>query len=463
MELDRYAHKLIRTFRVKIADEPGNFARLAREIAEVGGSLGDIMKMSLDSHSITRDVTVYLDDENAQRRLVRRIHELEGFHLVGVRDEVIEVHKGGKIGMKSRVDVRGFSDLRKIYTPGVAMVSRLIRANPERASDLTSISNTIAIVTNGTAVLGLGDVGVVPAMPVMEGKAVIANAMADISAIPILIDIKSPKKLVETVASIAPTFGAILLEDIAAPDCFGIEAELDRRLDIPVFHDDQHGTAIVVLAALTKALDRTGRKMKRARAVISGAGAAGIAIARILAAAAAGDILLCDRRGAIYSGRREHMNPVKRQIARITNRERRRGKLAEVLKGADVFIGVSAPKLLTKEMVRSMAPGPIVLALANPEPEIMPSEALAAGAAVAADGRAINNAMAFPGIFRGALDARAKCINDEMKLAAARVITEITAHGELQPEFLKRSNHAKVAAAVRRAAIASGAAPSRSR
>ena len=375
-------------------------------------------------------------------------------------DDVLPLHVRGKTRMTSRVHLKTVADLRKVYTPGVALVSKLVEADPGKLYEYTSIGDTVAVVTNGTAVLGLGDIGVRAAMPVMEGKAVILMEMVDISAVPLLVDTHQADAFVETVALVAPTFGAILLEDVAAPLCFEVEARLKERLEVPVFHDDQHGTAVVVLAALMSALEITGEKAPDLNMVVNGAGAAGSAVARFLLAYGVGNVVLCDRAGAICRGRSEGMNPAKEQIAGITNRDDERGALADVIAGKDVFIGVSAAGLVSREMVRSMARGPIVFAMANPIPEIWPHEALEAGAAVATDGRHVNNALGFPGIFRGALDARAVDINEEMKIAAASALAELAPEGELVPDFMDRGVHRKVADAVARAARGSGVARS---
>lgn len=373
-------------------------------------------------------------------------------------EEILPLHEKGKTRMVSCCELNTTADLRKIYTPGVAKVSRLIEEDPQQAYNYTSIGETVAVITNGTAVLGLGDVGVRAAMPVMEGKAVILMDMVDISAIPLLADTHDPDAFVQVASLISPTFGAILLEDIAAPMCFEVENRLKEKLDIPVFHDDQHGTAVVVLGALMRALDDTGREAEELRVVINGAGAAGWAIARYLMNFGVDDVVLCDRNGVIYRGRTERMNAVKEQIARETNRDNEQGDLEDAMHGKDVFIGVSAPGLVSREMVRSMAPDPIVFAMANPVPEIWPDEALEAGAAAATDGRHLNNALGFPGLFRGALDARARDINEAMKIAASRTLADLAPEGELVPDFMDRAVHRAVADAVAEAARESGVA-----
>ncbi|MBD3175110.1 MAG: NAD-dependent malic enzyme [Armatimonadia bacterium] len=368
------------------------------------------------------------------------------------------MHLGGKLEVVSRVPLDSLSDLMTVYTPGVAQVCRTIAEDETKAYTYTHIWNTVAIVTDGTAVLGLGDIGAVAGMPVMEGKGVILRKMVDISPVPILVDTHDPDVIVDVVSHIAPTFGAIQLEDIAAPECFQIEAELSQRIDRVVFHDDQHGTAIVVMAALITALDRLARNLADQKIAVSGAGAAGIAITKMLQGAGAKNVILCDRAGAVYEGRSEHMNPAKEEIATTTNPANEKGSLEDVLKGAHVFIGVSAPGLVTPEMVESMADDAIVYALANPDPEIDKKKALAAGAAFATDGKTLNNALAFPGVFRGCLDARAATITPEMKLAAAKAIALQTPIDDLVPNFMDRAMHKQVAAAVMQAAVDSGVA-----
>jgi malate dehydrogenase (oxaloacetate-decarboxylating) len=373
-------------------------------------------------------------------------------------DDILRLHVGGKTRMTSRNRLETLAQLRQIYTPGVAQVSKLIEAEPEKYYEYTSAGNTIAVVSNGTAVLGLGDVGVKAAMPVMEGKSVILMEMVDVATVPMLVDTRDPARFIDAVAAFAPTFGGILLEDVAAPMCFEVEDALKERLDIPVFHDDQHGTAVVVLAALISALEQTGREAGNLHVVMNGAGAAGCAVARFLLGYGVGDVVLCDRAGAIYRGRPEHMNPAKEAIAEATNRENGRGSLAEVMRGKDAFIGVSAAGAVTQDMVRSMASGPIVFAMANPVPEIWPDEAIDAGAAVASDGRHINNALGFPGIFRGVLDAGATCINEQMKTAASSALAGLAPEGDLVPDFMDKGVHRAVAAAVAEAARQSGVA-----
>ena len=373
-------------------------------------------------------------------------------------DDVLPLHVGGKTRMVSRCKLKTVADLRRIYTPGVALVSKLIEAEPDKLYEYTAIGDTVTVISNGTAVLGLGDVGVRASMPVMEGKCVILMEMVDISAVPLLVDTHDADEFVQTVRLLSPTFGAILLEDVAAPMCFEVEARLKEACDVPVFHDDQHGTAVVVLAALINALRITGKRAEDLNVAINGAGAAGWAIARFLLNYGVGNAVLCDRRGAIYCGRKEGMNPAKEQIAQETNRDNERGPLADIIRGKGLFVGVSSAGLVSKDMVRSMAPDAIVFAMANPIPEIWPHEAIEAGAAVATDGRNLNNALGFPGIFRGALDARAGDINEQMKIAAATALAGLAPEGAPAPDFMDRAVHRAVADAVAQAARESGVA-----
>ena len=381
----------------------------------------------------------------------------------------LELHRQlrGKIEVVSRVKVDSREALSLAYTPGVAQPCLEIQKDIDKSYELTRRWNTVAVVTDGTAVLGLGDIGPEAGMPVMEGKCVLFKEFGGVDAIPLCIRSKNVDDIVNTVALLAGSFGGINLEDISAPRCFEIERKLKARCDIPIFHDDQHGTAIIALAALKNALRLTGRKLEEIKVVTSGAGAAGTAVVKLLAGAGLRNIIMCDRSGAIYSGR-PGLNSAKAEIAAMTNPGREQASLAEVIKGADVFIGVSAPGLLSQEMVRSMNKDSIIFACANPVPEILPDEAKAAGAAVVSTGRSdypnqVNNVLAFPGIFRGALDARARDINEEMKLAAAQAIASLVSDEELSADYIlplafdPRVREA-VAAAVYKAAKDSGAA-----
>lgn len=359
-----------------------------------------------------------------------------------VYERSLELHeKGpGKVEVISKVKVENREDLSLAYTPGVAEPCRKIHANPDDVYKYTAKGNLVAVVSDGTAVLGLGDIGPLAGMPVMEGKSILFKEFAGIDAFPICLDTKDVDEIVETVKRIAPCFGGINLEDISAPRCFEIEARLKKELDIPVFHDDQHGTAIVVCAGLINALKVVGKEFKDAKVVINGAGSAGISICKLILQFGIGDIVLVDKQGALCPGE-EWMNPAQKAMAEITNKEHQRGHLKEIIKGKDIFIGVSAPNLVTAEMVQTMAKDPIVFAMANPTPEIMPDVAKAGGAKVVATGRSdfpnqINNVLVFPGIFRGALDVRATDITEEMKLAASRAIASLITEEELNEEYI---------------------------
>lgn len=346
----------------------------------------------------------------------------------------------GKLEITSRAKVETPEELAVAYTPGVAEPCLKISEDTELSYKYTRRGNMVAVVTDGTAVLGLGDIGPEAGMPVMEGKCVLFKEFGGVDAFPLCVRSKKVEDIVNTVALLAGSFGGVNLEDISAPRCFEIERQLKERCDIPIFHDDQHGTAVVTAAAMLNALKLTGRKLSEIKVVTSGAGAAGIAIIKLLVSLGLKNVIMCDRKGAIYEGR-EDLNPEKEEMARISNRNMEKGTLAEVIKGADVFIGVSAPGTVTEEMVRTMAPNPILFPMANPVPEIMPELAKQAGAAVVGTGRSdfpnqINNVLAFPGIFRGALDVRASDINDEMKIAAAYAIADLVSEEELSPEYI---------------------------
>ena len=346
----------------------------------------------------------------------------------------------GKLEVVSKVEINNRDDLSTAYTPGVAEPCRKIHANPADVYKYTCKANTVAVVSDGTAVLGLGDIGPEAAIPVMEGKSVLFKRFAGVDAFPICLDTKDVDEIVETVKRIAPVFGGINLEDISAPRCFEIERRLKEELDIPVFHDDQHGTAIVVSAGLINALKLVGKPFDKANVVINGAGSAGISICKLLLALGIGNVVLVDKKGALCPGE-DWMNPAQAEMAEITNKERQTGALAEIMKGKDVFVGVSAPNIVTAEMVASMAKDPIVFAMANPTPEIMPEEAKKGGVRVMATGRSdypnqINNVLVFPGIFRGALDAKATGITEEMMIAAAKAIASIVTDEELNEEYI---------------------------
>ena len=347
----------------------------------------------------------------------------------------------GKIEVISRAPVDSKESLSLAYTPGVAQACLEIQKDEKLSYDLTRRWNTVAVVTDGTAVLGLGDIGPVAGMPVMEGKCVLFKAFGDVDAIPLCVASKDVDEIVNTIALLEGSFGGVNLEDISAPRCFEIERKLKERCSIPIFHDDQHGTAVITLAGLTNALKLVKKNLPEIRIVVNGAGAAATAITKLLISAGAVDVTLCDRSGAIYDGRQDHMNPAKQEIASLTNPHKRQGSLAEVLKGADVFIGVSVPGMVTTEMVKTMNQDAIIFACANPTPEIFPEDAKAGGAVVVSTGRSdypnqINNVLAFPGIFRGALDVRASDINDAMKIAAAKALARLISDEELSTDYI---------------------------
>lgn len=388
---------------------------------------------------------------------------------MNIYEKSLKMHEEnkGKISVESKVALKEKEDLSMAYTPGVAEPCRKINENPENVYKYTSKGNLVAVVTDGTAVLGLGDIGPMAGMPVMEGKSLLFKEFGEVDAFPICLGTKDPEEIIKTVKLIAPTFGGINLEDISAPRCFEIEERLKKELDIPVFHDDQHGTAIVTVAALINALKVTGKRMEDIEVVINGSGAAGIAIAKMIISIGAGNVILCDRKG-IITKENAVGNKYKESMAEVTNKHGKTGTLKDAVKGADLFVGVSAPNTLTAEMIKSMNTDSIVFAMANPVPEIMPEEALEAGVRVYGSGRSdfqnqINNVLAFPGIFRGALDVRAKEINEEMKIAAAYAIADMVKPEELREDFvipnaLDRNVSKNVAEAVAKAARESGVA-----
>jgi malate dehydrogenase (oxaloacetate-decarboxylating) len=446
----------------------GMFARIAQVIGRQGGDLGGIDIVSADNKTMTRDITVRARNQDHVQEIVGAVRSIPKVKVVNISDRVFLLHLGGKIALQNKIPVTTRDTLSMAYTPGVARVSMAIADDRKKAWQLTIKGNSVAVVSDGTAVLGLGDIGPEAAMPVMEGKAMLFKEFANIDAYPVCLNTKETEEIIDTVATLSVGFGGINLEDISAPRCFEIEQKLQERLDIPVFHDDQHGTAVVVLAALLNSLRLTRQKLPRLRIVISGAGAAGTAITKMLLNAGARDIVVCDRQGCICQSRSD-LNSSKAWLASNTNPRALQGSLEDTLKKAEVFIGVSGPGTVSARALKRMAPRPIVFALANPVPEIMPEEAK--GALIVATGRSdypnqINNVLAFPGIFRGALNVRARQINEAMKLAAAHAIASCVPPRQLNPEYIvpsvfNRDVVQKVAAAVQQAAIKTGVARKR--
>ena len=454
------------TIRVRLADQPGTFALLADAIGRAGGNLDAIDLVRAERGTKIRDVTVHAADDAHVARIVAAVEGLDGVEVIHVSDRTFLLHLGGKIEITPKSPLKTRDDLSMAYTPGVARVCRAIADEPSTVWNLTIKQNTVAVVTDGTAVLGLGDIGPEAALPVMEGKAMLFKEFGGVDAFPVCLATKDPDEIVATVTAIAPVFGGINLEDISAPRCFSIESRLREALDIAVFHDDQHGTAVVVLAALLNALRVVGKRIEDVGVVITGVGAAGIATTWMLLAAGVGEIVGCDRRGALYR-RRPDLEGHKLEFAELTNPSDLRGSADEALADADVFIGLSGPGAVTVEGIRSMADDAIVFAMANPTPEVAPEE-IEGLAAVVGTGRSdypnqINNVLAFPGIFRGALDVRASEITEEMNLAAAHAIASVVKPRELGAEYVipsvfDRRVAPAVAKAVARAARESGVA-----
>ena len=454
------------TMRIELPQRAGSFARVAGVIGEQGAMLGAIDLVRVERGCVVRDVTVSCADSAHADRVVAAVGEIEGVTVASVSDRTFLMHKGGKIEVVPKVPIKTRDDLSMAYTPGVARVSQAIATDEDAAWALTIKGSTVAVVSDGTAVLGLGDVGPKAAMPVMEGKAMLFKELAGVDAFPLCLDTTDVDEIVSIVRGVAPGFGGINLEDIAAPRCFEVERRLTEELEIPVFHDDQHGTAIVVLAALLNALRVVGKEVGDVRVVVVGAGAAGQACAKIMLAEGVGDMVICDIGGALHPGRSD-LSPTQLELAERTNPRGVTGTANEALAGADVVVGVSGPGAFTLEAVRSMAPGAIVFAMANPVPEVQPEE-VGDDVAIMATGRSdypnqINNVLAFPGVFRGALDVRARTINEEMKAAAARAIAGVIPAEDLHPEYIvpsvfNRAVAPAVAEAVAAAAVATGVA-----
>ena len=454
------------TLRVRIPQRPGSFAKVAGAIGNAGAILGGIDLVRVDGHQVTRDITFLCADAAHGEAVVNAVRSLDDVEVVSVSDRTFLLHVGGKIEVVGQSPVKTRDDLSMAYTPGVARVCSAIHDDVSKAWTLTIKANCVAIVTDGSAVLGLGDIGPHAAMPVMEGKAMLFKEFAGVDAFPLCVSSKDVDEIVHFVKMVAPTFGGVNLEDIAAPRCFEIERRLKAELEIPVFHDDQHGTAIVVLAALLNALRVVGKRAEDVRVVIVGAGAAGIASAEIILAHGVGEVLIADIDGVLHP-ERPGMNPIHAELAGRTNPNGKQGTANDVIPGADVVIGLSGPRSISAAAVRQMATDPIVFAMANPVPEVQPEE-VGHDVAIMATGRSdypnqINNVLAFPGVFRGALDVRASAINEEMKLAAARAIAGVIADDELHAEYIipsvfNRRVVEAIAAAVADAAVATGVA-----
>jgi len=429
---------IIRTLRIETPSVPGNLGKVATVIGQVGGDIGEVQTVEIGPSYTIRNFTVQVDHEDQLLELSEAIDQLEGIRLHAILDEVLRAHEGGKIEMRSKMEIKSLADLRRVYTPGVSNVCEAIKEDPEKAKMYTTIGNSVAIVTDGTAILGLGDIGPVAGMPVMEGKAALFNQLAGINGIPILLDTKNPDEIVSTVKNISPGFGGILLEDIGSPHCFEVEERLKKELDIPVMHDDQHGTAVVTLAAVISACKSANVDLKEAQVGQIGLGAAGLAICRMLMAYGVKNVIGADK----SVDAKERLENYGGQVV---------DSLEELMERCDIVIATTGvPGLIKEEWVRK---GQVILALSNPKPEIEPKAALKAGAAFASDGRSVNNVLGFPGIFRGTLDSNSSQITHQMLVAAAEAIAACTQPGDLVPHPLDQKVHEFVAREVANAAI----------
>ncbi|MCY8996050.1 NAD-dependent malic enzyme [Bacillus inaquosorum] len=433
------AKHMIRTLMIETPSVPGNLGRVATAIGLLGGDIGEVETVKVGPNYTMRNITVQVENEEQLQEVIAAVQALgEGIRLHTVSDEVLSAHEGGKIQMKSKMPIRSLAELGRVYTPGVADVCRLIEKEPEKASIYTTISNSVAIVTDGTAILGLGNIGSVAGMPVMEGKAALFDQLAGISGIPILLDTSDPEEIIKTVKHISPGFNGILLEDIGSPHCFEIEDRLKEELNIPVMHDDQHGTAVVTLAAAISACRSAGVDLKEAKVGQIGLGAAGVAICRMFMAYGVKAVYGTDKSDAAMDRLEQYGGQAVSSIE-------------ELMEVCDIVVATTGvPGLIKPAFVRS---GQVILALSNPKPEIEPEAALQAGAAYAADGRSVNNVLGFPGIFRGALNAKSKEINHDMLVAAAEAIAACTKQGDVVPQPLDSKVHHEVAAAVEHAAL----------
>ncbi len=443
------------------------FGKIGTTIGKVGGDIGSVDIVRVGKGVIVRDITVNARDEVHEKNIIDAVKKIKGVRVIHVSDRTFLLHHGGKIEIHNKVPVKNRTDLSRVYTPGVARICMAIHHDKEKAYRFTIKRNSVAIVTDGSAVLGLGDIGPEAAMPVMEGKAMLFKEFANIDAFPICLATKDTEEIIKAIKYISPAFGGINLEDISSPRCFEIEERLKQELDIPVFHDDQHGTAVVILAALFNAVKVVEKQLDMLKIVISGAGAAGTACCKILKEVGITDIIVCDREGTIYRDRKGHMNPVKMWLSENTNPRMIEGSLPDAMEGADVFIGVSAPNLITVDDIKKMAADPVVFVLANPEPEIAPEDAYPY-VRILATGRSdypnqINNMLCFPGLFRGLLDSRAGIVNEDVKLAAAKAIASMVDEKELGEDYLvpsifDRKVVTTVASAVSDAAYKTGVA-----
>eukprot|EP01059_Diplonema_ambulator_P007082 TRINITY_DN16612_c0_g1_i1.p1 TRINITY_DN16612_c0_g1~~TRINITY_DN16612_c0_g1_i1.p1 ORF type:complete len:495 (+),score=147.02 TRINITY_DN16612_c0_g1_i1:49-1533(+) len=455
------------TVRLKLDNSPGTLSRVLGVIGDVGGNVGAIDIVRHEANFLVRDVSIDTSSVSHQHEILSMLHGIDGVTVQQWSDRTFLMHLGGKISTGVKFPLRTRDDLSMAYTPGVARVCMAIHENPEKARNLTIKKNTVAVVSDGTAVLGLGDIGPEAAMPVMEGKAMLFKEFGGVDAFPLCIAEKDPEEIIKLVKAVAPTFGGINLEDISAPRCFEIERRLQEELDIPVFHDDQHGTAVVLTAALINALKLIQKNPGDLKAVVLGVGAAGTACTNMMLNLGIKNIIGIDRHGVLHREDKT-LSREKMEYAQRTNPNCETGTLKDVIKGADLFVGVSGPKTLTQDDVRSMAANPMIFAMSNPEPEIMPLEAVEAGASIVCTGRSdfpnqVNNVLCFPGIFRGALDVSATEINEEMKMAAAQAIADSIPLEALGPDYIipsvfDRSVAANVAKAVAKAARETGVA-----
>ncbi len=428
------------TLRVEIENKIGMFAKIASAISGAGGDLGSIDIIKVEKGRIIRDITVNARNEEHEKKIIKALKHIEGVKILRVMDRTFLVHEGGKIGIYNRINVKGREDLSRVYTPGVARVCLDIYKNPDHVYRYTIKGNTVAVITDGTAVLGLGNIGPDAAMPVMEGKCMLFKEFGGVDAFPIAIRTTDVDELVDIIKKISTPFGGINLEDIAAPRCFEVERRLREELNIPVIHDDQHGTAIVVLAALINVGRILKRDIRDLKIVIAGAGAAGTATAYMLLDYGIKDIVVCDRSGVVYEGRQQDIDPYKEELAKVTNPRKIKGSLSDALVGADVFIGLSAPNIVKPEDIEKMAKDRIVFALANPDPEIAPELAMPL-VRIMATGRSdypnqINNVLAFPGLFKGLLEVRAKGVDKEIFFTASNAIANIIKDEELNEDYI---------------------------